>query len=84
MTSSSSKILLALFALATMTGAASAQQRTFYDAHSNVVGRSATDSSGTVTTTTRAARGSAANPPAATRRPSMTRAVARSASDNDN
>ena len=43
------KILLSLLALATMTGAASAQQRTIYDSRGNVVARSATDSSGTVT-----------------------------------
>jgi YD repeat-containing protein len=35
-----------LLALAMMTGAASAQQRTLYEARGNVVGRSATDSSG--------------------------------------
>jgi YD repeat-containing protein len=43
------KILPALIALALITGAASAQQRTLYDASGNVVGRSATDSQGTVT-----------------------------------
>jgi YD repeat-containing protein len=43
------KILIALLALALLTGAASAQQRTFYDSRGNVVGRSATDSSGNVT-----------------------------------
>ena len=32
-----------------MTGAASAQQRTYYDARGNVLGRSATDSQGTIT-----------------------------------
>jgi hypothetical protein len=48
MTNAMTKILLAL-ALAMMTGAASAQQRTFYDARGNVVDRSATDSSGTIT-----------------------------------
>ncbi|MBR1302176.1 hypothetical protein [Bradyrhizobium sp. AUGA SZCCT0042] len=32
-----------------MTGAALAQQRTFYDARGNVVGRSATDSQGSTT-----------------------------------
>lgn len=42
-------ILLGLVALALMTGAASAQQRTFYDAKGNVVVRSAIDSQGTVT-----------------------------------
>jgi YD repeat-containing protein len=36
-------------ALAMMTGAASAQQRTIYDSRGNVVGRSATDSSGATT-----------------------------------
>jgi YD repeat-containing protein len=41
--------LLALLAPAMMTGAASAQQRTYYDASGKVVGRSSTDSSGTVT-----------------------------------
>ena len=45
------KTLLALLTSAMMTGAASAQQRTFYDSHGNVVGRSATDSQGTLTTT---------------------------------
>jgi YD repeat-containing protein len=43
------KILLALLALAIMAGAASAQQRTFYDSRGNVVGRSSTDSQGTTT-----------------------------------
>jgi YD repeat-containing protein len=43
------KIALALIALALMTGTASAQQRTIYDSRGNVVGRSATDSSGAVT-----------------------------------
>ena len=43
------KIPLVLLALALMTGAASARQRTFYDFRGNVVGRSATDSGGTVT-----------------------------------
>ena len=43
-------ILFALLTLATMTDAASAQQRTFYDSSGKVVGRSATDSQGTVTT----------------------------------
>jgi YD repeat-containing protein len=42
-------ILLVLLTLAMMTDAASAQQRTFYDASGKVVGRSATDSQGTVT-----------------------------------
>ena len=49
MTHSTTKILLASLTLATVTGAASAQQRTFYDSRANVVGRSATDSSGTTT-----------------------------------
>jgi YD repeat-containing protein len=43
------KILLALLTLAMMIGAASAQQRTFYDASGKVVGRSSTNSSGTTT-----------------------------------
>jgi YD repeat-containing protein len=43
------KLLLALLTFAMMTGAASAQQRTFYDAGGKVVGRSSTDSSGAVT-----------------------------------
>jgi YD repeat-containing protein len=43
------KILPALLALALMIGAASAQQRTIFDASGNIVGRSATDSSGAVT-----------------------------------
>jgi YD repeat-containing protein len=38
-----------LLTLAMTTGAASAQQRTFYDSSGKVVGRSATDSSGTIT-----------------------------------
>ncbi|MBR0698116.1 hypothetical protein [Bradyrhizobium lablabi] len=42
-------ILPALLALAMVTGAASAQQRTYYDASGKVVARSATDSQGTVT-----------------------------------
>jgi YD repeat-containing protein len=42
------KILLTVL-LAMMTGAASAQQRTFHDSRGNVVGRSSTDSQGTVT-----------------------------------
>ena len=42
-------ILLALLTLALMTDEASAQSKTFYDSRGNVVGRSATDSSGTVT-----------------------------------
>jgi hypothetical protein len=41
--------LLTLLALAMMTAAASAKQRTLYDASGKVVGRSATDSSGTTT-----------------------------------
>jgi YD repeat-containing protein len=44
-----SEILLALLTLALMTGAASAQQRTLYDASGGTAGRSATDSSGTTT-----------------------------------
>ena len=40
-------IATALLALALMTGAALAQQRTTYDARGNLVGRSATDSQGT-------------------------------------
>jgi len=42
-------ILPALIALAMLTDAASAQQRTPYDASGKVVARSATDSQGTVT-----------------------------------
>jgi YD repeat-containing protein len=42
-------VLLVLLTHAMMTDAASAQQRTFYDASGKVVGRSATDSQGTVT-----------------------------------
>jgi YD repeat-containing protein len=38
-----------LLALAMLTEPASAQQRTFYDARGNVVGRSATDSQGSTT-----------------------------------
>jgi len=43
------KLPLALLALAMMTGIASAQRRTYYDASGKVVGRSASDSSGTTT-----------------------------------
>jgi YD repeat-containing protein len=43
------KISLALLTLATMTGAASARQHTFYDASGKVAGRSSTDSIGTKT-----------------------------------
>ena len=43
------KIPLAVLTLAMMTGAASAQQRTFYDASGKIVGRSATDSQGSTT-----------------------------------
>jgi len=43
------KILLTLLTFAIMTGAASAQQRTFYDSSGKVVGRSSTDSSGATT-----------------------------------
>ena len=43
------KILLAPLALALTTGAASAQQRTLYDAGGNLVDRSATDSQGSIT-----------------------------------
>jgi YD repeat-containing protein len=50
MTNSRTKLLLALLALAMMTGAALAQSRTLYDSRGNVVGRSSTDGSGTVTT----------------------------------
>ena len=45
----SDRILFALLTLAMTTGAASAQQRTFYDSRGNVVSRSATDSSDTTT-----------------------------------
>jgi len=50
MTNTMIKILLALLALAILTGAASAQQRTFYDSSGKVVGRSSTDSQGSTTT----------------------------------
>src|SRR5258707_2833978 len=49
MTNTMTKTLLALLALAVMTGEASAQSRTFYDARGNVVGRASTDNSGTIT-----------------------------------
>jgi hypothetical protein len=80
------KILLAVLTLAMMTSAAPAQSRTFYDASGKVVGRSSTDSAGTVTnlrTTIAVAGLSAASSPAATRRPSMMRAVAFWADDDD-
>jgi YD repeat-containing protein len=41
--------MFAAFALAALTGAASAQQRTIYDSRGNVVGRAATDSQGSTT-----------------------------------
>jgi YD repeat-containing protein len=43
-------------ALAALTGSASAQQRTFYDARGNVVGRSSTNSQGTTTNYDRSGR----------------------------
>jgi YD repeat-containing protein len=43
------KTLLALVTFVMMTGAASAQSRTFYDNSGRVVGRSSIDSAGTVT-----------------------------------
>jgi YD repeat-containing protein len=43
------KILLTPLTLATLAGAASAQQPTYYDMSGKVVGRSATDSQGTTT-----------------------------------
>ena len=43
------KILLALVALAALATEASAQSRQYYDASGKTVGRSATDSQGTVT-----------------------------------
>jgi YD repeat-containing protein len=49
MTNLTTTILLLLLTLAMMTGAAMAEQRTFFDAGGNVVGRSATDSQGTTT-----------------------------------
>jgi hypothetical protein len=49
MTNPLTQILLALLTLAMMTGAASAQSRTFYDSSGTVVGQSATESSGTTT-----------------------------------
>jgi YD repeat-containing protein len=49
MTNPTPKILLALLMLAMMSGAASAQQRTFYDASGKRIGSATTDSQGTVT-----------------------------------
>jgi YD repeat-containing protein len=46
---SNDQTIIAALTLAMLTSAASAQQRTFYDSRGNVVGRSATDSSGAVT-----------------------------------
>ena len=43
------RLLLPLLMVAMTTGAASAQQRTFYDWSGHVVGRSSADSQGTVT-----------------------------------
>jgi YD repeat-containing protein len=42
-------ILLPLLALAMMSGAATAQQRTYYDSSGKSVGRSSTDSKGSTT-----------------------------------
>ena len=42
-------LLTLLLTFATMTGEASAQQRTFYNSAGKVVGRSSTDSQGTTT-----------------------------------
>jgi len=42
-------VLIAALALAALTGAAQAQQRTYYDASGKSLGRSTTDSQGTVT-----------------------------------
>ena len=61
------KLPLALLALAMMTGIASAQQRTYYDASGKVVGRSASDSSGT--TTNYDARGRVISPESTTGNP---------------
>jgi YD repeat-containing protein len=44
------KMLLALLALALMTAAASAQQRTFYDSSGEIARQSSSDSTGTMTT----------------------------------
>jgi hypothetical protein len=49
MTNPMAKVLLALLTLALLTGAASAQSRTFYDSSGKVVGRSSTDSQGSTT-----------------------------------
>ena len=43
------KLVTTMLTLATLTCAASAQQRTYYDSAGKVVGRSSTDSQGTVT-----------------------------------
>ena len=43
--------VIAALALAALTGAAQAQQRTFYDSAGRSLGRSTTDSHGTVTNT---------------------------------
>ena len=44
-------VLIAALALAALTGAAQAQQRAYYDASGKSLGRSTTDSQGTVTNT---------------------------------
>ena len=44
-------VLIAALALAALTGAAQAQQRTYYDASGKSLGRSTTDSQGTVANT---------------------------------
>jgi len=49
MTNPISKILLTLLTLAMTTGAASAQQRSFYDASGKRIGSASTDSQGTTT-----------------------------------
>jgi YD repeat-containing protein len=69
-------ILLTLLTLAMLTDAASAQQRTFHDAGGKVVGRSATDSSGTVTNYDARGRVISSETTSGIRRQFTTRAVA--------
>ena len=64
----------AALALAALTGAASAQSRTFYDSSGKVVGRCSTSSSGTVTNYD--ARGHVASAPEDLRRQQITHRTA--------
>jgi hypothetical protein len=65
-----------LLTVALLTGAASAQSRTFYDASGKVVDRASTDSAGSTTFYDERGRRRPESPRVATRQLSTTRAVA--------